>query len=536
VKTTATLFTAIVLMLAGSSLTASARSFTVSLSPKNQATNNSPVSYAITITPEGGFTASVFLSATSPTLNAELKLSTTTVNAPYSPNALLTVTPILPKQPGTHIIVVEGKNGPVIVRDTCSLTVALPANGGWVNYTTANSTLPTDTITAVAADRNGTVWVGTTGGLARFDGTNWYPIDDSVDSGKRIAAIAIDSTNNVWIVVNGPPGKLKRFANGVWTTYAQSTFAIAAAGDSSVWALDYKSVYSGYLGLVQYRPGKISVYGNYPGREWRTPFLASGTSGTAWLLCGDRDDSLTSVDYDGLFWTVSTPHRAGSWISGLAVDRQNRVWVGDGSGVTVFSDTAQPVRYQPFEMDYPETKITQFGFDYQGHTWLGMGGSSDGHGQPNGLGRQDGTKWWHYTTANSPLLSDDITGISASPSTIWVGTNGGGLMAIDANASPDALLSVRDPRLSSVVAARPHIYPNPVDRAATVRIYLDTRTTADIELRDALGRKIAAVASGMQEAGELHFTLGTDQLPPGIYYLRTSIGGQTSTEPLIVVH
>jgi hypothetical protein len=537
VKTTATLFTAI-LLLVGCSLTASARSFTVSISPKNQTTNNAPVSYTIAITPKDGFAASVFLSASSPTLKAELKLSSATVNTPYSPGPLLTVTPVLPKQPGTHIIVVEGKNGPVVVRDTCTLTITLPGNGGWINYTTGNSTLPTDTITAVAADRNGTLWAGTNRGLARFDGTNWYPVDDSVDGGKRITAIAIDSTNNVWVVVGGPPGQLKRFANGVWSTYAQSIYTIAAAGDSSVWALDYKSVYSGHLGLVQHRPGKISVYGNYPGKDWGAPFLVSDTSGRAWLLCGYRKDSLVSVDYDGVFWTAGTSISVGNWVSGLAIDRQNRVWIGRGEAVTVYSDTAQPISYQPFEEDTWETEISQFGFDYQGHTWIGMGRIDHGHAvaNGNGLGRHDGTKWWHYTTANSPLLSDDITGISVSPSTIWVGTHGGGLLAIDANASPDALLSVPAQGRTSPAAIKPHIYPNPVDRAATVRISLDIRINTDIELRDALGRKIMPVASGIHEAGELHFTLDTDQLPPGVYYLCTSIGGYTSAQPVVVVH
>jgi hypothetical protein len=200
----------------------------------------------------------------------------------------------------------------------------------------------------------------------------------------------------------------------------------------------------------------------------------------------------------------------------------------------MFTDPRQITKYPSSEYDFPGTRAMQFGFDYQGHTWLGM--NSDKHtNEPRGLGRYDGEHWWHYTTVNSSLLSNYVAGIAASPSTIWIATDGG-LLAIDANASPDALLSIPDPHLPSTGAIKPDIYPNPVDRAATVRMHLDDRTMVDIELRDALGRRITTLASGIHEAGELNYTLDTDRLPPGVYYLWTNIGGQTSTQSLIVVH
>jgi ligand-binding sensor domain-containing protein len=46
----------------------------------------------------------------------------------------------------------------------------------WVHFTTASG-LPSDGVQSIFEDTLGTVWVGTTSGLAWYDGFQWIAID-----------------------------------------------------------------------------------------------------------------------------------------------------------------------------------------------------------------------------------------------------------------------------------------------------------------------------------------------------------------------
>jgi Leucine-rich repeat (LRR) protein len=103
--------------------------------------------------------------------------------------------------------------------------VGLSCNGGlarlkttdntWTSFTTTNSQLPNDTITAIIQDASGVIWIGSKAStIASFDGINWarFPLDptDYVNHNS----VAIDLKGNAWI------GKaetgLSRFKDGRW--------------------------------------------------------------------------------------------------------------------------------------------------------------------------------------------------------------------------------------------------------------------------------------------------------------------------------
>jgi ligand-binding sensor domain-containing protein len=43
----------------------------------------------------------------------------------------------------------------------------------WIVYNTSNSGLPDNSVSAIAIDAQGNKWIGTLGGLAKFDGSSW---------------------------------------------------------------------------------------------------------------------------------------------------------------------------------------------------------------------------------------------------------------------------------------------------------------------------------------------------------------------------
>jgi ligand-binding sensor domain-containing protein len=72
----------------------------------------------------------------------------------------------------------------------------------WTLYNTSNSNLPDDRIYSIAIDGNGTKWLGTyTGGLVKFDGTDWTIFNGSNSdlSDDWIVSIAIDGNGTKWI-------------------------------------------------------------------------------------------------------------------------------------------------------------------------------------------------------------------------------------------------------------------------------------------------------------------------------------------------
>ena len=68
------------------------------------------------------------------------------------------------------------------------------AAGRFVNYSAADG-LPSNTVYAITQSVDGSLWVGTRGGLSRFDGVRFQ----TVISGKRITSLAVDPDNRIWV-------------------------------------------------------------------------------------------------------------------------------------------------------------------------------------------------------------------------------------------------------------------------------------------------------------------------------------------------
>jgi ligand-binding sensor domain-containing protein len=61
--------------------------------------------------------------------------------------------------------------------------------------------LPDNRVYAIAIDGQGNKWIGTRGGLVKFDGVNWtvYNTSNSGLPDNYVRAIAIDGQGNKWI-------------------------------------------------------------------------------------------------------------------------------------------------------------------------------------------------------------------------------------------------------------------------------------------------------------------------------------------------
>jgi flagellar hook assembly protein FlgD len=78
-------------------------------------------------------------------------------------------------------------------------------------------------------------------------------------------------------------------------------------------------------------------------------------------------------------------------------------------------------------------------------------------------------------------------------------------------------------------------YPNPIRDQATLEYTLPEERNVRIEVYDILGRRVAVLKDGQQEAGRHKMQLDGGRLASGVYFGRLKAGEQTLTQKITVV-
>lgn len=140
--------------------------------------------------------------------------------------------------------------------------------------------------------------------------------------------------------------------------------------------------------------------------------------------------------------------------------------------------------------------------------------------------------------------------ITASGGTAGAGTSGGWMFHCHINEHSDRgmmsyLQVVDDP---GVVAALPQArtgatpstfgleanYPNPFHSATTIRFSILGASDVALRVYDVLGREVATLLDGLQEAGTHEVQWDASALPSGTYIYRLNAGGEQSARQLVV--
>jgi ligand-binding sensor domain-containing protein len=121
------------------------------------------------------------------------------------------------------ITCVEVYDNKLFVGSTGGLSIIDLENDEIIYINHANSGIPDNSITAIAFENNGTIWIGTEkAGVARFNGTEWiiYRKENSILPDNNIKALAIDKDNNIWIGTSN--GILTRNKDNSWKILNQN--------------------------------------------------------------------------------------------------------------------------------------------------------------------------------------------------------------------------------------------------------------------------------------------------------------------------
>jgi len=80
---------------------------------------------------------------------------------------------------------------------------------GFGVYTTSTSNIPHNYVTSLLGDSSYNMWVGTRGGIAKYDGVNWQTWNTALGlPNDTVTSIAMDADKNVWVGTRGGLAKL----------------------------------------------------------------------------------------------------------------------------------------------------------------------------------------------------------------------------------------------------------------------------------------------------------------------------------------
>ena len=148
--------------------------------------------------------------------------------------------------------------------------------------------LPQNSVNAILQDHRGYLWIGTFGGLARFDGER-FRVFDSADtpgfSSNQILSLYESRSGVLWI--GTVSGGLIRLEDGVATTYTErdglpSGFIQSIRGDAegNVWINSSR-------GVAKFAGAKLEAYPTHRGKAVRE-FYLEARDGSMWFRCGNE--------------------------------------------------------------------------------------------------------------------------------------------------------------------------------------------------------------------------------------------------------
>jgi ligand-binding sensor domain-containing protein/signal transduction histidine kinase len=318
--------------------------------------------------------------------------------------------------------------------------------------------LPANDVKAITQTADGYLWVGTSAGLARFDGLSFATFDSSNTpelKSSSITALCAEPGGTLWIGTAG--GGLVRYSQG---QFARFTHVDGLAGDQ------LNTIYENRAGVLWigtttgmscYANGRFTNYTTRQGL-WSDNVRAiyEGRDGNLWLatgaglnrldgqrmisfpmpnglpndsvraICQDRGGRIWIGSNNGMLWysSVWTNFYAynakyglsDTFVSAIAEDREANLWVGTYSGLNRYHEG----RFFP-ELNnegMPYDRVNALFQDREGDMWVGS---------REGLVRLTPKRFVTYTRRQG-LTHNNVTSVLEDHAgSLWLGTWGGGL-------------------------------------------------------------------------------------------------------------
>jgi len=279
----------------------------------------------------------------------------------------------------------------------------------------------------LAMGTNGDLWVGTDGGLFRYDGTSFESID--IDSGlppDQVGGIQTDRWGGVWVnLVRGlytrPPGsnrfEMLRTQGG--DVHVDFRTPIAFLDSNSVLVISGGQIVelhrdgNRWISKPYFTPDQTAVLAQL-GRVRR---MSLASDGTLWLSCGTQICSTGKASLR--VWQAPDGVAGDDWNTFLE-DSQGRIWVRSPQHLLVHErDASSFTKRDPPMPELAEIRDNvAMMLDSTGHVLVRTG---------VGLARWDDTQWKQFSFANGLPAASISDALLDSEGNIWLGMNGLGV-------------------------------------------------------------------------------------------------------------
>jgi signal transduction histidine kinase/ligand-binding sensor domain-containing protein len=269
--------------------------------------------------------------------------------------------------------------------------------------------LPDNNVFGIAQTTDGFLWIGTGGGLVRFDGDRFdefSPLNVEDVPARGIRTLLLDKSDRLWlsmdrgfvICARRASAKVLTTKDGLLNTQVQ---VFAEDGEGAVWM-----AYGSRRNLTFMKDGRATVLGEAEGVPTGQSWIATDSKGELWLAKGGH----LSVFRKGKFQPLINYPQTGA--VRIAAAKKGGVWIFSGTKLWRYEEGGE---LQPVGEFPTRVAATALWEDRSGALWIG--------------------------TAAHGLFRHSDAGLESMPSShrqiacifegregnIWVGTTGGGL-------------------------------------------------------------------------------------------------------------
>jgi diguanylate cyclase (GGDEF)-like protein len=289
----------------------------------------------------------------------------------------------------------------------------------WEGYSSASGLL-SEGVNEILPQADGTVWLGTVGGLMRGDrqpfGLRWKPVAGL--SGFPIRSVREAPNGDLWVGTDtrGVARLNKETGRPQWFAEEQGLFSkvvltLRFDRERRLWAATDAGLF-----LAQPPYARFARVGDLPA-SWVWA-VAEGTDGTIWAGGVDGLFALAGGHWKNFQRAEGLSNQE---VLSLGEGANGAMWVGYRYGGGIDRVHLQPGRLAVEKgVQRPGTDglVTFLDFDASGRLWAGT---------EHGVDVWDGARWSHYDMGDG-LIWDDckLNGFASEPDgTVWLGTSGG---------------------------------------------------------------------------------------------------------------
>jgi signal transduction histidine kinase/ligand-binding sensor domain-containing protein/DNA-binding response OmpR family regulator len=318
-------------------------------------------------------------------------------------------------------------------------------------------------VMCVIQDRTGYLWIGTQGGLNRYDGYTFTVYKNNVDDPNSlennfVQALYEDRRGMLWI---GTRGALHRFdrARGEFTRYTCDPTNEHTLSNNIITSICEDQMGTLWVGtdkgLNRFDP-ETQAFSRYFHDSAKPASLGSNGvkamrtdhTGTFWIGTSDGLDYFDAQRTEFVHF-MNDPGNVRSLSNNVVTriyeDREGTLWIGTAYGLNRLDRAAREfTRYRHDPKDpntLSDSYIKAISEDQTGTLWIGT------HNGVNTFDRRSRrfTRYFNDPKSSTSLSGNRVNAIQSEPSgTVWIGTSGGGLSKVDRNKEQFAHIA-RDP-------------------------------------------------------------------------------------------